>query len=430
LSEGLTSAERVRDFQRKLYCKAKAEPGYRFYTLYDKTCREDVLAEAYRRVKANGGSPGVDGVTFETIERYGAERYLTELREVLLRKEYRPEPVQRVYIPKPNGGERPLGIPVIRDRIVQMSFKLVIEPIFEADFCERSYGFRPQRGAHEAIGEIKKLLNWGCTEIYDVDISKYFDTVDHQKLMQMIARRIVDKWILKVLKQWLSCGYVEDGRQHGTTQGTPQGGVISPLLANIYLHPLDKAMESSKLWWRDKGSVHMVRYADDFVVMARHGIEQGKAIVERYLQWAGLTVNEAKSGRYNLREGGELHYLGFSFRQVVSRRNGSKFFLLTPSKKSLLRLYEKVRGLLSHRRPVKLREQVQEVNTLLRGWVEYYKIGNSWQSYNKVKHFVSQRIRRIVQRRQGRRGYGYKRITSGYLYGKLGLFYNYRTVRV
>jgi len=430
LSERLSSAEWVRAFQRKLYLKAQGEPKFRFYTLYDKTYRPEVLSESYRRVKANGGSPGVDGQTFDDIEQYGAERYLSELREVLLRKEYRPEPVLRVEIPKPSGGKRPLGIPTIRDRIVQMSFKLVIEPIFEADFCERSYGFRPKRGAHDAILELWKLLNWGCTEVYDVDISKYFDNVDHQKLMKLVARRIVDKWILKVIKQWLSCGYVEDGRKHRTKRGTPQGGVISPLLANIYLHPLDKAMECSKLWWRDKGSVYMVRYADDFVLVARHNIEAGIAIVHHYLDRLGLTVNAEKSGRYSVTESGELGFLGFSFQRTVNRRKGNRFFLLTPSKKSLLRLYDKIRKIVGHMHPVEIREQVRRVNELLRGWVNYYKIGNSWKSYNKVRQFVTQRLRRTLQRQRKHRGYGYRTYNSDYIYGKLGLFYDYKTVRV
>ncbi len=218
----------LREFQRKLHAKAKAEPKYRFYSLYDKTCRADVLAEAYRKAKANGGTCGVDGETFKDVEKEGIDIYLTGLQLEMTERRYAPKPVRRVYIPKPNGKQRPLGIPTIRDRIVQTAFLLILEPIFEADFADSSYGFRPEKSAHDAVREIYKFLNWGCTEVYDVDLEKYFDTVDHSKLMKLVARRISDGEILRVIKLWLSSGYVEDGQHRQSTQGTPQGGVISP----------------------------------------------------------------------------------------------------------------------------------------------------------------------------------------------------------
>lgn len=239
----LSSTEWLQEFQRKLHAKAKAEPKFRFYSLYDKTYRTEVLEEAYRRAKANGGACGVDEETFGDIEKKGASEYLAGLQLEMMERRYVPQPVRRVYIPKPNGKERPLGIPTIRDRIVQTAFLLILEPIFEADFTDSSYGFRPEKSAHDAVREIYKYLNWGCVEVYDVDLEKHFDTVDHGKLMKLVARRVVDRQMLHVIKQWLNCGYVEDGQHQQSKKGTPQGGVISPLLANIYLNPVDQAFE-------------------------------------------------------------------------------------------------------------------------------------------------------------------------------------------
>jgi len=276
----LSGGEKIQEFQRKLYEKAKANPKFRFYSLYDKVYRSDILEEAYRRVKANGGTCGVDEVTFEEIKIKGEIEYLAELQEELKEEQYKPKPVRRVYIPKANGKKRPLGIPTIRDRIVQMAFLMVLEPIFESDFSESSYGFRPNKSAHDAIREIYKYLNWGCEEIYDVDLEKYFDTVEHWKLMRMLARRISDGKILHVIKQWLSCGYVEDDQHRQSKRGTPQGGVISPLLANIYLHPVDKAFERGRIKNISKGSIHIVRYADDMVILAQKNREKGIEILE------------------------------------------------------------------------------------------------------------------------------------------------------
>jgi RNA-directed DNA polymerase len=220
---------KLQEFQRKLHEKAKAKPKYRFYSLYDKTYRADVLAEAYRKAEANGGACGVDGETFEDVEKKGIDIYLAKLQLEMKERRYVPQPVRRVYIPKPNGKQRPLGIPTIRDRIVQTAFLLVLEPIFEADFTDSSYGFRPHKSAQDAIRELYKYLNWGCIEVYDVDLEKYFDTVDHSKLMKLVAKRISDGEILHIIRLWLNCGYVEEGQHRQSDRGTPQGGVISPL---------------------------------------------------------------------------------------------------------------------------------------------------------------------------------------------------------
>jgi group II intron reverse transcriptase/maturase len=261
----LTNINKIREFQRKLCEKAKSDKKNRFYSLYDKTYRTDILEEAYRKAKSNGGTCGVDGETFEEVETKGRAEYLSELQKELKTEEYKPKPVLRVYIPKADGKQRPLGIPTVKDRIVQTAFLIVLEPIFEADFSESSYGFRPKKSAHEAVREIYKYLNWGCEEIYDVDLEKYFETVEHAKLLKLVAQRVSDGRILHVIKQWLSCGYVEDGQHRQSKRGTPQGGVISPLLANIYLNPVDQAFERNGIGNISNGSIHIVRYADDSV---------------------------------------------------------------------------------------------------------------------------------------------------------------------
>jgi group II intron reverse transcriptase/maturase len=387
----------------------------------------DFLMEAYRRVKSNGGKPGVDGEAFDLIERQGVVSYLEALQSELKEKRYEPKPVLRVYIPKPNGDKRPLGIPTIRDRIVQASFKLVLEPIFEADFTDRNFGFRPKKDAHGAVREIAKLLNWGCTEVYDVDLAKFFDTVDHGKLMLLIAMRVVDRMILKTIKAWLQCGYVEDGQHRTPRQGTPQGGVISPLLANIYLNPMDKALVASKLWWRDKGSVHLVRYADDFLLLANENIHRGKAIVERILKRLGLTINTEKTRTYSVKDSGSIEYLGFRFLRTTNRKNGNRLYLINPAPSSVNRARGKVRGCISHMYPIPLREQIKRSNTILRGWTNYFGIGNPSDTFNKLRNYTKKRVGRTLQRLRGRHGYGYKRFNSNYIYGKLGLLYKYRT---
>jgi group II intron reverse transcriptase/maturase len=388
----------------------------------------DFLKESYKRAKANGGKPGVDGETFAAIEERGLEGYLAALQAELKECRYKPSPVLRVYIPKENGNNRPLGIPTIRDRIVQGSFKMVLEPIFESEFSDRSYGFRPKKSAHDAIREVLKLLHWGCTELYDVDLSKYFDTVEHGKLMKLIGLRLVDSRILKVIRAWLSCGYIEDGQHRTPKQGTPQGGVISPLLANIYLHPMDKAMVGSKLWKRENGSVHLVRYADDFLLLARYGLEKGKAIVHHFLKRLGLELNKKKTRTYSVKDAGSLEYLGYRFMRTINRKKGNKFFLLEPSAKAMNRVRAKVRNCISASIPKKILDQIKDVNLILRGWVNYYCVGNATRCFNKIRNFVNLRVRRMLQRRKGRSGYGFLRYDSDYIYGKLGLFYDYRTV--
>jgi len=422
----LTNIEKIQEFQRKLNAKAKANPKFRFYSLYDKTYRRDITEEAYRRAKANGGTSGVDGETFEDIERKGISEYLGELREELKEGRYKPKPVKRVYIPKANGKLRPLGIPTIRDRIVQTAFLMVLEPVFEADFSEASYGFRPRKSAHGAIREIYKYLNWGCEEIYDVDIEKYFETVEHWKLMRLLARRISDGRILHVIKQWLSCGYVEDNQHKQSKRGTPQGGVISPLLANIYLNPIDKAFEQRRLGNIREGSIHVVRYADDMLILAQRELDKGITLLEHYLDRLGLKLNREKSRRINLKEDKKVEFLGFQFHRVQDRIKDKRLILVAPSPKSLKRCRERIKQTVNHKLPLKIAEQVQNVNEYLTGWTNYFRLGNSSKALNRICQYTSLRVRKVMQRRKGRAGYGWNKITSSKIYGSLGLFYNYK----
>jgi len=419
-------AEKIQEFQKKLYEKAKASPKFRFYSLYDKTYRTDVLEEAYRKVKANGGASGVDGVTFEDIKTKGTIGYLAELQDELREGKYKPKPVKRVYIPKANGKERPLGIPTIRDRIVQTAFLMVLEPIFEADFSDSSYGFRPKKSAHDAVREIYKYLNWGCEEIYDVDLEKYFDTVEHWKLMRLLARRISDGKILHVIKQWLSCGYVEDNQHRQSKRGTPQGGVISPLLANIYLHPVDKAFERNGIKNIGKGSIHLVRYADDMLILAQKNLGKGVEILENYVERLGLRLNKEKSRKLNLKEDRKVEFLGFQFHRVQNKKTKNRLILVSPSPKSQKRCREQIRKLVSHKVPLKVRDQVNNLNRFLVGWTGYYRLGNASKVLYKISAYVMERVRRLLQRNRGRNGYGWNRLSNTVIYERFGLFYNYK----
>lgn len=426
----LSNMSKLQEFQRKLYRKAKAEPKYRFYSLYDKTYRTDVLTEAYRKVKANGGTSGIDGETCEQIEQRGLDSYLAGLQLEMKEQRYKPQPVRRVYIPKANGKRRPLGIPTVRDRIVQTAFLLVLEPIFEADFSASSFGFRPDKSAHGAIREMYKYLNWGCVEVYDVDLEKYFDTVDHNKLMKLLACRIADKQILHVIHRWLSCGYIEEGQHRQSKRGTPQGGVISPLLANIYLNPVDRAFERAGLGTIRRGSIHLVRYADDMIILARRNVKKGIALLEHYVQRLGLRLNHEKTRTVQMEKGTSVDFLGFRFLYTMNRKTHKRLVLVTPSLRSQQRCREKLRTLVHHSIPLRLKEQVANVNRFLRGWVGYYRLGNAAATFRDINQFVNKRVRRTLQRRRGHWGYGWGCVSSDYIYGRLGLFYDYRVCRL
>lgn len=422
----LPNIDKIQEFQRKLYDKAKANPKFRFYSLYDKTYRIDILEEAYRRAKANGGTCGVDGERFKDVERQGVSEYLLKLHTELKQRRYIPQPVKRVYIPKANGKKRPLGIPTVRDRIVQTAFLMILEPIFEADFAESSHGFRPNKSAHGAIRDIYKYLNWGCEQIYDVDLEKYFDTVEHWKLMKLLARRISDGRILHVIKQWLSCGYVEDGQHRQSKRGTPQGGVISPLLANIYLNPLDQAFERRRLGTIKAGSIHLVRYADDMLLLSQKNLDKGIEILHHYFDRLGVSINSEKTRQLDLRTEKKVSFLGFQFHRVMNKKTKKRLILVEPSPASQKRCREKVRRLIHHAIPLRVKDQIANVNTYLSGWVNYYRVGNSTKAMKSLNQYVNKRVRRLIQRRKGKSGYGWRKISSTEIYGRLGLYYDYK----
>lgn len=428
----LTTPEAVRTLQRKLYIKAKQEPAYRFYALYDKVWRADILMHAYCLVRANKGSPGVDGMSFEDIEqKTGIDTFLLELAQDLKNKTYTPSPVRRVKIPKADGSQRPLGIPTIRDRVAQMAVKLVIEPIFEADFCPNSYGFRPKKSAHDAVDEIAEALHQGYTQVIDADLSKYFDSIPHAKLLAVVAERIVDGAILHIIKLWLKAPVIgEDkngtrenvGGGKANSKGTPQGGVISPLLSNCYLHLLDRIWERHQLSWKLKARI--VRYADDFVVLCAGKVDAPLNVVRQVLGRLDLTLNEAKTRIVDARQE-SFNFLGFAIRVSKGWKSGKSYPHACPVPKSLVKIKDRITQLTARERtPIPLDDIVGSVNATLRGWVNYFHYRNSSSALGKVKVHAEERLRiHLMNRHKVKdRRIGLGRFPSQQLYTKYGLY--------
>lgn len=427
----LTTPNTIRTLQRKLYVKAKQEPAFRFYALYDKVYRADILSHAYDLVRSNRGAPGIDGVTCATIEvGEGKDAYLAELQVALEQKTYRADGVRRVWIPKPDGSERPLGIPTIRDRVVQMALKLVVEPIFEADFCEHSYGFRPTRSAHGAVDAVVEGLFQGRTQVIDADLSKYFDTIPHAKLMAVVAERIVDGAVLGLIQQWLKAPVIEEDEQgkrrpsggKGKRKGTPQGGVISPLLANLYLHLLDRIWQRHELERRI--GARLVRYADDAVILCRGDPEEAMTVLSRVLERLELQLNRQKTHVVDARNQ-RFDFLGFSIGWRVSRYSGKGYPHVEPSPRSEQRIKTRIKELTARRRtPVPLPIITDEVNQVLRGWSGYFHYRNCSTVFGRLKSHVEERMRTQLRRRHKlhSRAQGYIRFPMAHLYDHLGLF--------
>src|SRR6195256_1243147 len=422
----LTTPDKIRNLQRKLYCKAKAEPAFRFYLLYDKICREDILVHAYRLARVNAGAPGVDGMTFARIEEQGLEAWLAGLRAELVAKTYRPDPVRRVMIPKANGGERPLGIPTIRDRVIQTAAKIVLEPIFEADFEDNAYGYRPARGAVDAVQEVHRHLCRGYADVVDADLSKYFDTIPHPELMKSVARRVVDRNVLRLIKMWLRAPIEERDadetrRMSGgkrNTRGTPQGGVASPLLANIYMNRFLKH-------WRLTGSgdavrAHVVPYADAFVILSRGCAAEALAWTKAVMTRLGLTINEAKTSLKNAQQE-RSDFLGYSFGPHRYKANGHWYLSASPSKKSVQRLKTKVGNLLVPGNNDPWPEVRDTLNRSLLGWSNYFCYGTRRSAFRGVDRYAYERVRDFLARRHKVAGRGTRRFSLEVVYGERGL---------
>lgn len=403
---GRKPADKVQQLQTKLWAAAKQSPGRRFHALYDRIYRSDVLWEAWRRVRANRGAAGIDHVTISAVEEYGADRLLADIQTSLREGTYRPAAVLRREIPKPDGGRRPLGIPTVKDRIVQQAAKMILEPIWEADFLPSSYGYRPRLGPTQALEKIRTSFIKGFNQALEVDIADFFGSLDHELLLKLLNERVSDRRVLKLIRQWLKAGVMKEGRVSETEAGTPQGGVISPLLSNIYLHLFDRI-------WEEEGAGVLVRYCDDLVILCRNQkeIERAEEKLRFCLAALMLSPNEAKTRKVDLREGREgFDFLGCHFRARVSGRlleRGVRRYYLHrwPSQRSMNRIRGRIRDLTQRRKWAGMKDikQVVEVlNPVLRGWGNYFRTGNAGHRFITIDSYVHRRLSNLLMQRYGR----------------------------
>jgi group II intron reverse transcriptase/maturase len=418
----------VGSLQKALHAKAKSSPEFRFYALYDKIYRSDVLTIAYRRCRANGGAAGVDGETFEKIEAYGVEKWLGERTEELREKTYRPSPVRRVWTPKPGGERRPLGIPTIKDRVAQMAARLVLEPIFETDLPPEQYGYRRKKSAHDAIGHVRQLLRSGHTEVVDADLSGYFDSIPHAELMKSVARRISDASVLRLIKMWLTTP-VEETDERGHTRrttrnkdekrGTPQGAPISPLLSNLYMRRFVYAWKVLGIERRLQARI--VNYADDFVICCRGSAEEAMRVMRVMIEKLKLTINEEKTMLCRLPEE-SFDFLGYRIGRCYSPKTGRAYIGTRPSPRSIQRVCAEISELAGRDRTMLSAETVvDDINRKLIGWSNYFSLRPLSKAYRSVGEHTRRRLRRWLCAKHKLQGRGTSRFPDQYLHGKLGL---------
>jgi RNA-directed DNA polymerase len=417
----------LQDLRRRIYHKAKSEQTHRFWGIFVHVAKLDTLTEAYQQAKRNGGAPGLDGQTFADIEAAGLDQFLAAIRDELLAGTYHPQPNRAVEIPKEKGKVRTLQIPCIRDRVVQGALKLILEAIFEADFCPNSYGYRPQRSPHQAVAEVRRSLLRRMSTVIEVDLARYFDTIRHDILLQQIARRVQDPAVLHLVKQIVKAG----GKI-----GVPQGGPLSPLAANIYLNEVDWAFDAIRRQTAQGPyeAVNYHRFADDIVItVSGHHTKRGWAVralqrLQEHLTRLGVEVNREKTKVVDTLRGETFEFLGFEFRRVQKHAGDGYFILLTPRKKARLAIKARLRELLRHVGAIPLKEVIAQLNLILAGWVQYFRVGNASRAFSEIRDYVEMKVRNLLTRRKRRhkRSVGWRRWSNEYLYGVLGLFWEWK----